>query len=237
MPIARFAPPTARVPMQTAGRPVSWACASAMNEAAPSCLVATMLMPAASRPSSSPRKLSPGTVNAQRTPARRTASANIRPTETGCAGGRRLGSALTGGVAISGSLALGGRLGLVERDDGEGLGIGSRLRLRLGLGLERCDRLAHRRRLGAVGLGRGRGISAGIELGRRLELMRSLRLGGHLDFGGGLRRPLLLDRVCDLVGHGAIGPGIEVMTRLRITITTTNATRMRASSCDAMART
>jgi hypothetical protein len=38
-PIARFAPPTARVPRQTAGRPVSWPCASAMNAAAPSCRV------------------------------------------------------------------------------------------------------------------------------------------------------------------------------------------------------
>ena len=68
MPIARFEPPTARVPRHAAGRPVSWACASAMNDAAPSCRVATTLMPTASRPSRRPRKLSPGTVNAQRTP-------------------------------------------------------------------------------------------------------------------------------------------------------------------------
>ena len=34
IPMARFAPPTARVPRQTAGRPVSWPWASAMNAAA-----------------------------------------------------------------------------------------------------------------------------------------------------------------------------------------------------------
>ena len=36
IPMARFDPPTARVPRQTAGRPVNCPCASAMNEAAPS---------------------------------------------------------------------------------------------------------------------------------------------------------------------------------------------------------
>ena len=48
--MARLAPPTARVPRHAAGRPVSWACASAMNAAAPSCRVATTLMPAALQP-------------------------------------------------------------------------------------------------------------------------------------------------------------------------------------------
>ena len=36
MPMARFAAPTARVPRQAAGRPVSWPYASAANAAAPS---------------------------------------------------------------------------------------------------------------------------------------------------------------------------------------------------------
>ena len=49
MPMARFAPPTARVPRQTAGRPVSWPWASAMNAAPPSWRVATTRMPAARR--------------------------------------------------------------------------------------------------------------------------------------------------------------------------------------------
>ena len=62
--MARLLAPTARVARHAAGRPVSWPWASAMNAAAPSWRVATTLIPAASRPSSNPRKLSPGTVKA-----------------------------------------------------------------------------------------------------------------------------------------------------------------------------
>ena len=64
MPIARFEAPTARVPRQAAGRPVSWPWASAMNAAAPSWRVATTRMPASPRASRRPRNDSPGTVKA-----------------------------------------------------------------------------------------------------------------------------------------------------------------------------
>ena len=77
--IARFAAPTARVTMTAAGRPVSAPWAAAMNPAPPSCRAATTRMPAATSPSSSGRKLSPGTVYATRTPAPARASAMKRP--------------------------------------------------------------------------------------------------------------------------------------------------------------
>ena len=67
----------------TAGRPVSCPWASAMNAAAPSWRVATTRMPAPSNASSRPRKDSPGTVKAYRTPAARRASATNRPTVRG----------------------------------------------------------------------------------------------------------------------------------------------------------
>ena len=47
-----------------AGRPVSWAWASAMNAAPPSWRVATTRIPASPSASRRPRKDSPGTVNA-----------------------------------------------------------------------------------------------------------------------------------------------------------------------------
>ena len=83
IPMARLAAPTARVPRHTAGRPVSCPWASAMNAAAPSWRVATTRMPAPSNASSRPRKDSPGTVKAYRTPADRRASATNRPTVRG----------------------------------------------------------------------------------------------------------------------------------------------------------
>ena len=64
MPMPRFVPPTARVARQTAGRPVSCPCASAMNAAPPSWRVAMTRIPAPSRASRSPRNDSPGTVKA-----------------------------------------------------------------------------------------------------------------------------------------------------------------------------
>ena len=86
IPIARLDAPTALVPRQTAGRPVSCPYASAMKAAPPSCRVAITRMPASSRASSTPRNDSPGTVNAIRTPAARRLSAMARPTVRGPAG-------------------------------------------------------------------------------------------------------------------------------------------------------
>ncbi len=86
IPMARLAAPTALVPRHRAGRPVSWPTASAMNAAPPSWRVPTTRMPAAGRASSNPRKLSPGTVNAQRTPPAWSCSAMSRPTVMGSAG-------------------------------------------------------------------------------------------------------------------------------------------------------
>ena len=65
MPIAKVGATDRSRPKQTAGRPVSWPCASAMNDA-PLLRdgVATTRMPAASNASSRPRKDSPGTVKA-----------------------------------------------------------------------------------------------------------------------------------------------------------------------------
>ncbi len=80
MPIAMFAAPTVRVPRTAAGWPVSWPTASAMNAAPPSWRVATTRTPTAGSASSSSRKLSPGTVKAQRTPAAAITSAMNRPT-------------------------------------------------------------------------------------------------------------------------------------------------------------
>ena len=69
MPMAALAAPTVRVASTIWGLPVRWAAAAAMNAAPPSWRVATTRMPAAGSVSSSGRKLSPGTVNANRAPA------------------------------------------------------------------------------------------------------------------------------------------------------------------------
>ena len=86
MPMARLAAPTARVPRQAAGRPVSCPYASAANAAPPSWRVATTRMPAAWSASRTGRKLSPGTVNAIRTPAARRVAAMSSATVDGRAG-------------------------------------------------------------------------------------------------------------------------------------------------------
>src|SRR4029079_15434469 len=59
-----------------------------MKAAPPSWRVATTRIPASRSPSRRPRKLSPGTVNAYRTPAGRRASGRHRPTVRGAAGAR-----------------------------------------------------------------------------------------------------------------------------------------------------
>ena len=108
IPMARLAAPTARVPRHTAGRPVSCPWASAMNAAAPSWRVATTRMPAPSNASSRPRKDSPGTVKAYRTPADRRASATNRPTVRGPAS--MTGSRSAGATASAGRRRIGRRL-------------------------------------------------------------------------------------------------------------------------------
>src|SRR5690349_11895908 len=80
MPIDMLVAPTVLVPSTAAGSPVNEPTASAMNAAPPSCRVAITLIPAAGNASSNSRKLSPGTMNAQRTPAAASASAMSRPT-------------------------------------------------------------------------------------------------------------------------------------------------------------
>ena len=159
--MARFEPPTARVPRQAAGRPVSCAWASAMNAAAPSWRVATTLIPTASRPSSRPRKLSPGTVNAHRTPARRIASANIRPTVIGSGGAA--GSAL-GGL---------GRLGRVGV-----FGLGWRVPCATASGLRASAVL-----VGLRGVDRRDVSGSAVVLGHRLG-RRPRPLDGELVLGG-----------------------------------------------------
>ena len=215
MPIARLVAPTARVPMQTAGRPVSCAWASAMNAAAPSWRVATMLIPTASRPSSRPRKLSPGTVKAQRTPARRIASANIRPTDIGC-----------GGAAGSGSDGSSTSCSVVASTSASAAGSGASTSAS---GLGRVD----------FGLGdpaseRGSGAATASASGGTSTASAA---AGASTAGSTAVSSRILGGVGDLVRHGTTGPGIEVMTRLRISITTTIATSTRASTCDPTART
>ena len=165
MPIARLAAPTARVPTAAAGRPVSWPWASAMNAAAPSWRVATTRMPAASRPSSRPRKLSPGTVNAYRTPTARRASATNRPTvRAGAGSGSGAGSA--GGAASLDSV-VGRRLGRLRerrrggssaRSGAASAAIGSAGSASTGVGLDSARRPARSRlaRLRSVASGSAR---------------------------------------------------------------------------------
>ena len=106
IPMARLDAPTARVARAAAGRPVSWPYASAMNAAPPSWRVATTRMPAGPRASRRPRKLSPGTVNATRTPGRveRVGDEAARPSAAGIAGCGGDGSAAAGAAASSGAL-------------------------------------------------------------------------------------------------------------------------------------
>ena len=110
------------------GRPVSWPWASAMNAAPPSWRVATTRMPAAWRPSSRPRKLSPGTVKAYRTPAARRASAMNRPTVRGPAGSaaRRFAAARRCGLGSSRRLDAGSTARLGRRSSAARRGLGRR---------------------------------------------------------------------------------------------------------------
>ena len=92
MPMARLLAPTARVPRQTAGLPVSCPYASAANAAAPSWRVATTRIPAAVSASRMARKLSPATVKAIRTPAARRVAATSSATVAGSAPAGAAGS-------------------------------------------------------------------------------------------------------------------------------------------------
>ena len=164
MPMARLAAPTARVPRQAAGRPVSCPYASAANAAPPSWRVATTRMPAAWSASSTGRKLSPGTVNAIRTPAARRVAAMSSATVDGRAGSTSASAADPGSsdAAVVGVLIVGG---LGDRLDGIG-------------GVDRFDRARGLVvRLGGLGVdderlddGRvhhGHGLGAQEVLGRR----------------------------------------------------------------------
>ena len=114
--------PTARVPRQTAGRPVSWPYASAMNAAPPSWRVAMTRMPAPSRASRTPRNDSPGTVNAIADPggAQGIGDRTGRPCEA-----RSRRSAISSGASTSASWdAASIATVLGDSDDGSGSGVG-----------------------------------------------------------------------------------------------------------------
>ena len=249
--MARFEPPTARVPRHAAGRPVSCAWASAMNAAAPSWRVATTLIPTASRPSSRPRKLSPGTVNAQRTPARRIASANIRPTVIGSGGAAGSAAALGASGAFAPASAAPGSVCWL----GVARSAASRLAARPHRRPPRgCDRSfgawrspsAASDRLGAGVADRGSvparprsgrpvraGSGAASGAASTSSTASSSSTGAGLAAtgvsGSGVGRSSSADRLGRLVGHRVVGPGMDVSTRLRTTITTTKSTSRRAT--------
>ena len=130
-----------------------------MNAAAPSWRVATTRMPAASRPSSRPRKLSPGTVKAKRTPTARRVARDQPATVVG-RGGRRW-----------------------RRRPGSAAGSASAARLSVGRGVDsdaasrRRPRWPRRAPLGSAGVG------APVGLGRRGLRRGSGRSGSVARFG------------------------------------------------------
>ena len=181
MPMARLDAPTARVPRHAAGRPVSWPYASAAKAAAPSWRVATTRIPAAASASRMPRKLSPATVKAIRTPAARRVAATSSATVVGSGW-----AAATG----SGSRVVGPRRGRRPRGrrrparagrprpgrSGRGLGLGRRL----GLGSQARARARAPTRVRARASGRSRPRPPGRAAApqrRRLRVERGLRLG------------------------------------------------------------